>query len=48
MGWIELAVYGSLVVIPVALIAWQVKKYYGEWKLTMKLTIDWRLFYFGK
>lgn len=30
MGWIELAVYGSLVVIPVALIAWQVKKYHGE------------------
>lgn len=30
MGWIELTIYGSLIVIPVALIAWQVKKYYGE------------------
>lgn len=30
MGWIELSIYGSLVVIPIALIVWQVKKYYGE------------------
>jgi hypothetical protein len=30
MGWLELAFYGGLIVIPVCLIAYQVKKYYGE------------------
>ncbi len=30
MGWIELAFYGSLIIIPVGYIVWQVKKYYAE------------------